>query len=40
VRRLPECVTAVVAMRHDVALLHADRGFDVIARYAPLRIAG
>lgn len=40
VRRLPECVTAVVSMRHDVALLHADRGFDVIAEHAPLRIAG
>jgi predicted nucleic acid-binding protein len=40
VRRLPECVTAVVAMRHDIALLHADRSFDVIAEYAPLRIAG
>jgi predicted nucleic acid-binding protein len=36
VKRLPECVTAVVAMRNDVALLHADRDFDLIARCAPL----
>ncbi|HEX4345214.1 MAG TPA: PIN domain nuclease [Solirubrobacteraceae bacterium] len=39
IRRLPECVTAVIAIRHDVALLHADRGFDAIAEFAPLRIA-
>jgi predicted nucleic acid-binding protein len=39
VRRLPECVIAVVAMRHGVALLHADPDFDAIAECAPLEIA-
>lgn len=39
VRRLPECVTAVVAIRHDVALLHADEDFTAIAGCTPLRIA-
>jgi predicted nucleic acid-binding protein len=39
IRRLPDCLIAVVAMRCDVALLHADRDFDAIARCAPLKIA-
>jgi predicted nucleic acid-binding protein len=39
IRRLPDCLIAVVAMRRDAALLHADRDFDAIARYAPLQIA-
>lgn len=38
VRRLPECVTAVVAMRHHAALLHADPDFDAIAACSPLTI--
>jgi predicted nucleic acid-binding protein len=39
IRRLPDCLIAVVAMRRSVALLHADRDFDAIARWAPLEIA-
>ncbi len=39
VRRLPECVIAIVAMRCGAALLHADSDFDAIARCAPLAIA-
>ena len=39
VRRLPECVTAVVAMRHGLPLLHADQDFEAIARCAPLECA-
>jgi predicted nucleic acid-binding protein len=39
IRRLPECVVAVVAMRHGAALLHADPDFDAVARCAPLTIA-
>lgn len=39
VRRLPECVAAVVPIRHGLALLHAHDDFDAIARCAPLRIA-
>ena len=40
IRRLPDCLIAVVAMRCGVAVLHADRDFDAIARCAPLEIAG
>jgi predicted nucleic acid-binding protein len=39
IRRLPDCLIAVVAMRCAAALLHADRDFDAIARCAPLEIA-
>jgi predicted nucleic acid-binding protein len=39
VRRLPDCLIAVVAMQHGAALLHADRDFDAIARCAALEIA-
>ncbi len=38
-RNLSDCLIAVVAMRNDAALLTADRDFQVIARYAPLRMA-
>lgn len=38
VRRLPECVTAVVAMRCGCPLLHADADFEAIARCAPLEL--
>lgn len=40
IRGLPDCLIAVVAMRRGAALLHADRDFDAIARFAPLQIAG
>lgn len=39
IRRLTECLIAVVAMRIGAALLHRDRDFDAIARAAPLRLA-
>ncbi|HEX8067999.1 MAG TPA: PIN domain nuclease [Thermoleophilaceae bacterium] len=39
VRNLLDCLIAVVAMRNDVPVLHADADFDAIAEHAPLRIA-
>ena len=36
IRRLPDCLIAVVAIRARAALLHQDRDFDAIARHAPL----
>lgn len=36
IRRLPDCLIAVVAMRAGAALLHQDADFDAIARHAPL----
>jgi predicted nucleic acid-binding protein len=38
VRRLPDCLIAVLAMRVGAELLHQDADFDAIARYAPLAI--
>ena len=38
VRRLTDCLIAVVAMRAGAELLQRDADFDVIARYAPLRL--
>jgi hypothetical protein len=38
VRSLVDCLIAAVAIRSDVALLHNDRDFDVIARHTGLRI--
>ena len=40
VRKLTDCLIAVVAIRADAALLHRDQDFEVIARHAPLRVAG
>jgi predicted nucleic acid-binding protein len=40
VRKLTDCLIAAVAVRHGAALLHRDHDFDVIARHAPLRVAG
>ncbi|MBA2416327.1 MAG: PIN domain nuclease [Geodermatophilaceae bacterium] len=37
-RSVLDCVIAAVAIRHDVALLHRDRDFDVLARHTPLRV--
>ncbi|MGH3712883.1 MAG: type II toxin-antitoxin system VapC family toxin, partial [Micromonosporaceae bacterium] len=37
IRSLVDCLIASVAIRHDVALLHKDADFDVIAQLAPLR---
>jgi predicted nucleic acid-binding protein len=39
VRALTDCLIASVAISANVALLHADRDFDAIARHAPLAIA-
>ena len=39
VRKLTDCLIATVALRAGAALLHRDKDFDVIARYAPLEIA-
>jgi len=39
VRKLTDCLIAAVALRADAAILHRDRDFDVIARYAPLKLA-
>lgn len=39
VRALTDCLIATVAMSANIALLHADRDFDAIARHAPLQLA-
>lgn len=39
VRRLTDCLIAVVAMRAGAEVLHRHHDFDVIARHAPLRLA-
>ena len=36
VRRLPDCLIAVLAMRVGADLLHRDADFDAIAQHAPL----
>ena len=36
IRRLPDCLIAVVAMRIDAELLHQDSDFRAIAQHAPL----
>jgi predicted nucleic acid-binding protein len=38
IRRLPDCLVAVVAMRVGADLLHQDADFDAIAQYAPLAV--
>ena len=38
VRRLIDCLIAAVAIRHDVAIVHADTDFDVLARHTALRL--
>ncbi|MGH2711366.1 MAG: type II toxin-antitoxin system VapC family toxin [Actinomycetota bacterium] len=38
VRSLLDCLIAVVAIREDMEVLHADRDFDVIARHTDLRV--
>lgn len=37
VRALNDCLIAAVALRVDLAVLHADRDFDVLVRHAGLR---
>ncbi len=38
VRKLIDCLIAAVAIRADVAILHQDADFDVIARHTELRV--
>ena len=38
VRALNDCLVAAVALRASVAVLHADRDFDVLARHVGLQI--
>lgn len=37
-RSLVDCLVAVVALRHDVAICHADRDFGIIARHTALAV--
>lgn len=37
VRRLIDCLIAAVAIRADIAVLHADVDFEVLARHTPLQ---
>lgn len=39
VRRLTDCLIAVVALRADVPVLHPDRDFDAIATHSALCLA-
>ena len=39
IRSLSDCLIGAVALRAGAAVLHADRDFDAIARFAPLEIA-
>jgi len=38
VRKLIDCLIAALAIRADIAVLHADSDFDVLARWTALRI--
>ena len=38
VRALTDCLIAAVAVRSDIAVLHADRDFDTLARHTELQI--
>ena len=38
IRALTDCLIATVAIRADVALLHADRDFEALARHTELRL--
>ena len=37
IRSSNDCLIAAIAIHHDVLLLHADRDFDYIAQFYPLR---
>jgi predicted nucleic acid-binding protein len=39
VRKLTDCLIAVVAIRNEATLLHRDHDFEVIARHTTLRLA-
>jgi predicted nucleic acid-binding protein len=38
IRRGMDCLVAAVAIREGASVLHADRGFDVIARHSSLQL--
>ncbi|HEX9374942.1 MAG TPA: PIN domain nuclease [Actinomycetota bacterium] len=38
VRSQIDCLIAAVAIRNDASVLHADAGFEMIARHTPLRL--
>lgn len=38
IRALNDCLIAAVAMRLDLAVLHADRDFDALGRHSELRL--
>ena len=38
VRKLVDCLIGAVAVRHDVAILHADADLDVLARHTELAV--
>jgi predicted nucleic acid-binding protein len=38
VRKLIDCPITAVAIRADVPVLHANAGFDMLARYTPLEV--
>ncbi len=37
IRKSADCLIAAIAIRHDVPILHADRDFDMIARFTSLQ---
>jgi predicted nucleic acid-binding protein len=37
-RQLSGCLVAAVAIRHNIAVLHRDRDYDVIARHTDLQV--
>jgi hypothetical protein len=40
IRNSVDCIIAAVAIENDVALLHQDRDFDLIAESSPLKVIG
>lgn len=38
IRSMVDCLIAAVAVRADVAVLHADRDFDMLETHTPLRV--
>lgn len=40
VRKLLDCLIAAVAIRAEIAVLHNDRDFDVLARHTELQLDG
>jgi len=37
IRKSADCLIAAIAIKHDVPVLHADRDFDMIARFTSLQ---